>query len=110
MPVLFSKFKEKRLTEDILTTLDHFITNCITLGEIVENLKAVKTDKAPHAKLTITQFIERAIRTTYVDDLEAIVDNIGPLMVGVSDEKDAGLRDQGLIVLGVLAARCPATT
>ena len=54
MPVLFSKFKEKRLTEDILATLDHFITNCITLGEIVENLKAVKTDKAPHAKLTIT--------------------------------------------------------
>ena len=110
VPACFAKFKEKRLTEDILTCLDRMITNCIQLGEIVENLKAVKTEKTPLTKLNIAVFIEKAIRVTYIDDLEDIVDAIGPLAVSVSDEKDAGLRDQGLIVLGVLLARVPATT
>ena len=44
-----------------------------------------------------------------MDDLEPLVEAIGPLAVSVSDEKDAGLRDQGLVVLGVLLARVPAT-
>lgn len=63
------------------------------MGEIVENLKAVKTEKTPLTKLNIAVFIERALRQTYVDDLEEIVDALGPLAVSVSDEKDANLRD-----------------
>ena len=59
----------------------------------MENLKAVKTEKSPLTKLKISVFIEKALRVTYIDDLEDIVDAIGPLAVSVSDEKDANLRD-----------------
>ena len=62
MPVLLSKFKEKRITDDILQALEHLM-GCIELGEIIESLGAVKTEKAPHAKVGIAKFIENAIRT-----------------------------------------------
>ena len=52
-------------------------------------------------------FMERAVRTTYIDDLEEVVDQIAPVAVAGSDEKDAALRDQSLVVLGVLHARAP---
>lgn len=54
--------------------------------------------------------MERALRTTYVDDLDEIVDAVGPLAVALSGETDATIRDQGLVVLGVLLARVPATS
>ena len=106
MPVLLGKFKEKRLTDDILQALEHLM-GCIELGEIIESLGAVKTEKAPHAKVGIAKFMENAIRTTYIDPLEEIADRLAPLAVQISDEKDAALRDQGLVVLGVLLARVP---
>ena len=106
MPVLLGKFKEKRLTDDILQGLEQLM-GCIELGEIIESLGALKTEKAPHAKLGIAKFIENAIRTTYIDALEEVADRLGPLAVQISDEKDAALRDQGLVVLGVLLARVP---
>lgn len=106
MPVLLGKFKEKRLTDDILQALEHLM-GCIELGEVIESLGAVKTEKAPHAKVGIAKFIENAIRTTYIDPLEEIADRLAPLAVQIADEKDAALRDQGLVVLGVLLARVP---
>ena len=109
VPVLFTKFKEKRLTEDILKALEH-IMGCIKLGEIIENLSAVKTEKAPISKINIAEFVNRAIRTTMIDDLEELVDRLAPIAVGISDEKDATLREKGLIILGVLLARVPSTT
>jgi len=80
---------------------------CINLDEIVEHLGAAKTEKMPLTKQNIMVFLERAIRTTYIDCLEEIVDKLAPLAVAVSDEKDAACRDQGLVVLGVLSARVP---
>ena len=58
-------------------------------------------------KINIMKFLEQAIRVTYIDQLEDTVEQLAPLAVGVTDEKDAGLRDQALIVLGVLFARVP---
>ena len=106
VPVLFSKFKEKRLTEEILTTLEKFM-RCINLAEIIEPLEASKTEKMPLTKQNIMVFTERAIRTTYIDTLEEIVDKLAPLALAVADEKDANCREQGLVVLGVLTARVP---
>ena len=51
--------------------------------------------------------MERAIRNTYIDPLEEIVERLAPLAVAITEEKDAALRDQGLVVLGVLLARVP---
>lgn len=81
---------------------------CFELGEIIESLNAAKTEKMPLAKTGVMVFTERCIRVTYVDQLEELVDRLAPLAVAVSDEKDANLRDQGLVVLGVLLARVPA--
>lgn len=92
MPVLFSKFKEKRLTEEILTALERLMMS-IELGECCESLAAIKTEKMPLAKMNMAIFMEKAIRTTYIDQLEEIVDKIAPLAVFVSDEKDATCRD-----------------
>ena len=109
VPVLFSKFKEKRLTEDILKALEN-ILGCCQLGEIIENFSAVKTEKAPISKVNIAEFLGRAVRATMIDDLEELVDRVAPVAVGISEEKDATLRDKGLIVLGVLLARVPSMT
>jgi hypothetical protein len=80
----------------------------IEIGEIIETLqKAVKAEKLPYAKAHIAVFIERSIRTTYIDQLEEMVDSLAPMAVTFSDDKDGGLRDQGLVVLGVLSARVP---
>lgn len=80
---------------------------CINLAEIIEPLEAIKTEKMPLTKQNIMIFTERAIRTTYIDTLEGIVDKLVPLALAVADEKDASCREQGLVVLGVLAARVP---
>ena len=57
VPVLFAKFKEKRLTEEILTSLGHLMM-CIELGEIVECFNAAKTEKVPLTKTSIMKFME----------------------------------------------------
>lgn len=109
VPVMFAKFKEKRLTEDILKAMEN-VMGCIQLEEIIENLAGVKTEKAPVAKANIAEFINRAVRTTMIDDLEGLVPRLAPIAVGITDEKDATLRDKGLLILGVLLKRVPATT
>ena len=109
IPVCLVKFKEKRqgVIDEIQSTLES-IMMCIEFGEIMEILDAaVKKEKLPLAKQNIAIFMERSIRTTFIDQLEEIVDKLAPLAVTFTDDKDANLRDQGLIVLGVLLARVP---
>jgi hypothetical protein len=106
VPVFFSRFKEKRLTEEILTSLERLLM-CIELGEVCEFLTVVKTEKMPLAKMNMAIFMERALRTTFIDALEEIVDKLAPIAVMVSDEKEVTCREQGLAVIGVLLARVP---
>lgn len=61
VPLCFAKFKEKRITEDIMTALEH-IMMCCELGEFVDNFTKVKTEKNPVIKLNMAVFMERAIR------------------------------------------------
>jgi len=61
VPACFAKFKEKRITEDIMTALDH-IMMCCELGDFVDCFNQIKTEKTPQTKLNITVFMERAIR------------------------------------------------
>ena len=86
------------------------ILSCINLGEMKEHLALVKTEKAPETKKNIAEFISRAIKITYIDTLEEIYETIGPLGVTVSDEKDGVIREKGLVILGTLLARVPATS
>lgn len=66
---------------------------CCELGEICESFSQIKTEKTPLIKLNIAVFMERAIRTTYIDQLEDLVDRLAPIAVALSDEKDAATRD-----------------
>lgn len=79
----------------------------IELGEILETLGAVKAEKLTYVQASIMVFTERAIKTTYIDHLEEIADTIAGIAVGLSENKDNALRDQALVVLGVLLARVP---
>ena len=83
---------------------------CCEFGEVLESLGALKTEKTPHGKLLVAKFIENSIRITYIDPLEDMIDELAPIAVKITDEKDAGLRDQGLVILGVLLARVQAKT
>lgn len=65
----------------------------IELGEIIESFNAVKTEKMPFAKTNIMKFMEQAVRITYIDALEEVVESLAPLAVKTSDEKDGVLRD-----------------
>ena len=104
VPVLFTKFKEKRLVEDILTCLDN-ILGCTELSELVEFLPQIEKEKAPATKLNILVFLERAILKTYIDVLEDIKDQLTPLIMKMLEEKDPNCRDQALKVLGVMVGR-----
>ena len=106
VPVIFAKFKEKRLGPEIQTALES-IMMCIELGEIMETLGAVKAEKLALIQQQIMVFTERAIRTTYIDHLEEIAEAIAGIAVSLSENKDTALRDQALVVLGVLLARVP---
>lgn len=66
---------------------------CIELPEIMEHLNLVKTEKTPNIKLNIAIFIERAVLITYIDPLEEIADQLGPLAIKVTEEKDANIRE-----------------
>ena len=57
VPVLLPRFKEKRLTEEILTCLGHIMV-CIEFGEVIESLSLVKTEKMPLTKINIMKFAE----------------------------------------------------
>lgn len=104
VPVLFTKFKERRLVEDILNCLDN-ILGCTELSELVEFLPQIEKEKAPAVKQNIMVFLERAILKTYIDVLEDIKDQLTPLVMKMLDEKDANCRDQALKVLGVMVGR-----
>ena len=73
VPVFFGKFKEKRLVEDILTNFEHIMI-CIELADTLEFLGEVTTAKAPAVKLNILVFLQKAILTTYIDELEDVKD------------------------------------
>lgn len=109
MPVCLMKFKEKRqgVIDEIQTTLESLMMS-IEFGEIMEILDAaIKKEKLPLAKQNIAIFMERSIRTTFIDQLEEIANKLAPMAITFTEDKDANLRDQGLIVLGVLLARVP---
>ena len=104
VPVLFTKFKERRLVEDILNCLDNILV-CAELSELVEFLPQIEKEKAPAVKQNILVFMERAILKTYIDVLEDIKDQLTPLVMKMLEEKDANCRDQALKVLGVMVGR-----
>ena len=104
VPVLFTKFKERRLVEDILNCLDNILA-CTELSELIEFLPQIEKEKAPAVKQNILIFMERAILKTYIDVLEDIKDQLTPLVMKMLDEKDANCRDQALKVLGVMVGR-----
>jgi|LauGreDrversion4_2_1035121.scaffolds.fasta_scaffold28538_6 hypothetical protein len=66
VPVLFGRFKEKKLLEDVQTTLTKFLM-CVDLNELIEFLPAGLKDKSPEIKRQVAIFIERALLTTYID-------------------------------------------
>lgn len=66
---------------------------CIELPEIIENLNLIKTEKTPNIKMNIAIFIERAVLITYIDPLEEIADQLGPLALKITEEKDAKIRE-----------------
>ena len=105
VPVLFAKFKEKRIVDDIITAMQNLLL-CIELNEILELIKtALKTEKAPVGKLGTMVYLEKAVRTTYIDPLTEMKDDLVKIPISVIEDKDASLRDQGLTVIGVMVAR-----
>ena len=43
--------------------------------------------------------------TTYIDDLQDVTDSLLPLVMNVTEEKDATVRDEGLKLVGYLYGR-----
>lgn len=52
-------------------------------------------------------FLDKAIKSTYIDQLEEIATETIKLAVLISEEKDEKIRDQGFTCLGTLTARLP---
>ena len=66
----------------------------ITLDEILEIIKdALKKEKAPHGKTAMLVFMEKAIRTTYIDALTDMKEQLIPIPMSLIDDKDPGLRE-----------------
>jgi hypothetical protein len=72
------RFKERRLIEECHTALENLMNFCFNLSEIVDEVKAGLSDKAPSTKKNTTLFLEKAILQTYIDVLDGIVDEIAP--------------------------------
>ena len=92
VPVLFAKFKEKRIVEDIMTALEK-IMMCIEIAEIVEHIAKIKSEKTPATKMNCITWLEKAIRATMIDQLNDIVDQLAPVALALAEVKDANLRD-----------------
>ena len=92
VPIILPKLKEKKMTEDIMTTLAN-IMMCITLSDIIEFLGIIETEKALLTKINMCKFLEATVLTTYIDDLQDVCDRLVPLCMKVTEEKDAGVRD-----------------
>lgn len=92
VPVLFGRFKEKRIVPDILACLENIML-CVELADLIEFLPQIEKEKAPAVKLNILVFLERAILITYIDMLEDIKDQISPVVMKVIEEKDPACRE-----------------
>ena len=92
VPIILPKLKEKKMAEDIMTTLAN-IMMCITLNDIIEFLGIIETEKALLTKINMCKFLEATVLTTYIDDLQDVCDRLVPLCMKVTEEKDAGVRD-----------------
>lgn len=104
VPVILPKFKEKKMTDDIMTTLAN-VMMCINLNDIMEFLTVIETEKALLTKINMCKFLEQTVLTTYIDDLQDVSGALVPLCMKVTEEKDASVRDQGLRLVGILLGR-----
>jgi hypothetical protein len=104
VPIIMPKFKERKMAEDIMTTMSA-VLQCIPLAEIMEFLTIIETEKAPLTKVNICKFLEQTVLTTYIDDLQDVADTLVGLSMKVTEEKDAGVRDEGLKLVGYLYGR-----
>ena len=105
---MFSRFKEKRLTDDVHTALDNILLG-VKLGELLEFVPTGLNDPSPTIKKNVAVFIERALLITYIDDFEEIKGEILPMIAQVADDKDADVREQGLKTLGICVGRLGQT-
>ena len=93
VPVLFTKFKEKRIIADIEQAMQHLLLS-VELSEILEIiLNGLKAEKAPAGKTAIMAYLEKAVRTTYIDPLRDMKDELVKIPMSVIEDKDASLRD-----------------
>jgi hypothetical protein len=105
VPVLFTKFKEKRVLDDIDNTMQSLMLS-IELGEILEIITSgLKAEKAPAAKVAMMAYLEKAIRTTYIDPLRAIKDELAKIPKSYIEDSNAPMRDQAFAVIGVMSGR-----
>ena len=104
IPVLFPKFKERKLIDEIQTCLKNLMM-CIQLTDVIEFLGIIETEKSPQTKINICKFLEQAVLTTYIDDLQDISSAFVPLCMKIADDKDASVRDEGLKLAGFLLGR-----
>ena len=66
---------------------------CVDLNELIEFLPAGLKDKSPEIKKQVAIFIERALLTTYIDQLEEIQAELIPAVQALVDEKDNDVRE-----------------
>jgi len=104
VPVLFPKFKERRLVDEIMLALTNCMM-CIPLSEIIEYVPMIAKEKAPATKINICKFLESAVQNTYIDDLQDICQDLLPQVMKVCEEKDANTRETAMHLVGILLAR-----
>ena len=107
-PLLFQKFKEKKLVPVINECFENFMM-CLELGDLIEIVVAEFKSEKPKAIFAVKQniliFLEKVITTTNIDMLEDIKGQLATTVMNGIEEKDPGVRDQGVKVLGIMVAR-----
>ena len=78
---------------------------CVDLNELMESIPTGLKDKSPEVKKQVLVFLEKAIQTTYIDQLEEIQAELLPAVQSLTDDKDNDIREQGLKTFGILLGR-----
>ena len=75
---LIVRFKERKLIEEIHSSLENMVNYSLNLAVIVFEVNAGLADKAPSTKKNSTIFLENTILKTYIDVLEGVIDDVAP--------------------------------
>lgn len=104
-PLLLKKQTEKKLCDDIQTTLLNFISSVDSIQSLLDIIITGLKDKIPAVSRGTALLVEKQLYTTYIDVVEEIESEVAPLLVQMGDSSNKETSEIGLKCLGVLLGR-----